>query len=348
MSKSISVTNIPIIALVSILVSLIFVTGCTTTITQNYEHKISMSKDEAVQTIIRDLNLGRSIKDVFVDETGISFTYRKTIVDSQTFIDKPLFSYTSTLLTKYHYEYYPKRLVFVDVVMIKKFSSNLFLLCNNKGEELCGNDCQIWTRGDADKFASALLRLCPNVGPASSNVTLAPLIVKEIDTDDFTNLKAAVHQGDLNDVKSILSKKPQLLNSVNDNGVSLLHVAAVNGYRNIAEFLIDKGAAVNARTLGYIGGDTPLHCAATSHKQGCREVAELLIAKGAEINAKNYHGKTPLHWAAMGGNKDIAELLIAKGADINTKNSYGTTPLESAIYCKQKELADLLRQHGAR
>ena len=74
-------------------------------------------------------------------------------------------------------------------------------------------------------------------------------------------------------------------------------------------------------------GETPLHFAAIG---GQKEIAELLIAKGADVNARDSIGGTPLHKAALRGRKEIAELLIANGADVNAKDILGKTPLDWA------------------
>ena len=64
--------------------------------------------------------------------------------------------------------------------------------------------------------------------------------------------------------------------------------------------------------------------------EGHKEVAELLIEKGVDVNAKDSLSMTPLHMAAMGGHKEIAELFIAKGADVSAKDVDGETPLDFA------------------
>ena len=92
-------------------------------------------------------------------------------------------------------------------------------------------------------------------------------------------------------------------------------------------------------------GWTPLHKAAY---EGYREIVELLIAKGADVNAKNKRGMTPLHLAAEYGRNQVVELLIAKGADVNAEDEDGETPLNRAIKVKQTDLADLLRKHGGK
>ena len=87
-----------------------------------------------------------------------------------------------------------------------------------------------------------------------------------------------------------------------------------------------------------------LHLAA---QEGHKEIAELLIAKGADLNAKTVGEWTPLHSAASKGQKEIVELLIAEGADVN-EMSFGNTPLYWATHYKYSEIADLLRKHGGK
>lgn len=184
MSKSISVTNIPTIALVSILVSLILVTGCTTTITQDYKHKISMSKDEAIKIILKDLSiytlhrvytLHRDcyFKDKWlIDEDGISGTLRcKEYLGCN--VDRLQSDYNRRVWVNYYRQYdCSYNLAFADVGTIERYDSlgkPLFYLYKNKSADW---DISFMSLGkDTDEVASAFLRLCPNVGPVSSNVT---------------------------------------------------------------------------------------------------------------------------------------------------------------------------------
>ena len=57
-------------------------------------------------------------------------------------------------------------------------------------------------------------------------------------------------------------------------------------------------------------GWTPLHKAAY---EGYREIVELLIAKGADVNAKNRYGTTPLDDAIQQKRTETADLLRKHG-----------------------------------
>lgn len=91
------------------------------------------------------------------------------------------------------------------------------------------------------------------------------------------------------------------------------------------------------------GGQTPLHYAAWMDHAG---IVELLLANKAEVNATDGKGRTPLHWAAHEGYKDVAQLLLANKADVDATGEDGWTPLHNASHKGHMEVADLLRQHG--
>lgn len=127
----------------------------------------------------------------------------------------------------------------------------------------------------------------------------------------------------------------------------------------LAQLFLDKGVRVNAKGCGPWSdgnrGATPLHCAASS---AGRRLVEFLIGKGAEVNARDTTGYTPLHYAAAGGNKETAEVLVARGADVHATTGHsGNTPLHLAVQLnnvagpgggkRRVELVRLLLDHGA-
>uniref|UniRef100_A0A1B0FAU7 Uncharacterized protein n=1 Tax=Glossina morsitans morsitans TaxID=37546 RepID=A0A1B0FAU7_GLOMM len=88
-----------------------------------------------------------------------------------------------------------------------------------------------------------------------------------------------------------------------------LHYAARYGYVEIAEYLIDNGAGVDAQDKD---GVTPLHYAAA---KSAKESVKLLIKRKANVNAQDKDGHTPLYFAVAKDNKELAKLLIKYGAD---------------------------------
>ena len=124
-----------------------------------------------------------------------------------------------------------------------------------------------------------------------------------------------VQAGKVRRVRALLGNGANANAAPNEGQVSVLHSAAYDGQKEIAEVLLAKGAKVNARDKN---GDTPLHCAAggavsTIETQGHRDVVELLLNRGAEINAKNDIGWTPLYVATHYGRRATAELLRQHG-----------------------------------
>ncbi|EQC30461.1 TKL protein kinase, variant 1 [Saprolegnia diclina VS20] len=88
-------------------------------------------------------------------------------------------------------------------------------------------------------------------------------------------------------------------------------------------------------------GYTPLNWAAS---EGQLEVVRFLLEKGAAIDVKTMLGRTPLHWAASEGHLEIVRLLLTKGAAIDVKTKKGETPLMLAEKDGHGNIAQLLRE----
>jgi hypothetical protein len=112
----------------------------------------------------------------------------------------------------------------------------------------------------------------------------------------------------------------------------------------------DINATVNAPGIP-ASGAAPLHLAVLAD-QG--EIAEFLIEKGADLNAKanDEHGGSPLHWAAALGRIEMTKRLIDAGAEVNARDNHGFTPLDATNYAPEYEseaknrIADYLREIG--
>ena len=150
----------------------------------------------------------------------------------------------------------------------------------------------------------------------------------------------AAQQGDLAAVQQLTANNPDLLTAPNPIGSTPIHIAAVNGHKDIVEYLLSKGVPVD---LGDRENSTPLMVAAQG---GHKNVVDLLIANGADVKAEDINDMTPLLFAAWGGNKDIFDLFVSKGADINDKSVIGMTTLHYAVYNGHIDIAKYLVQHG--
>lgn len=154
------------------------------------------------------------------------------------------------------------------------------------------------------------------------------------------SIQEVAGQGDVDAVRSMLNRDPNLVFNKDTNGVTPLYSATRNDRLEVVKLLLASKADVNASNAI---GNTPLELAANN---GCQDVAELLLANGADVNAKNEAGDTALHYAAYNGHKNLVELLLAHQAEVNVIDSQGRTPLKLALETDRKGVADLLRQHG--
>jgi cytohesin len=92
-----------------------------------------------------------------------------------------------------------------------------------------------------------------------------------------------------------------------------------------------------------------LHIAA---RVGHADVVEYLLVKGADIDAKcsrsNNEESTPLHLAVRAGHVEVVRHLLAKGANLKLKIKDGLTALDLAKQEKRTEIIKLLQSHGAK
>jgi hypothetical protein len=123
----------------------------------------------------------------------------------------------------------------------------------------------------------------------------------------LSRLFAAVSNGVLSNVKFWVTQQKDIktfINSVDAEGRSALHLAAENNHLDVAQYLIDQAADVNARTFD---GRTPLfHAVAMGHDT----MINLLISASASLSYQDSQGWSALHWAVDQGRSSTVRLLL--------------------------------------
>ncbi|TVU30036.1 hypothetical protein EJB05_21638 [Eragrostis curvula] len=130
------------------------------------------------------------------------------------------------------------------------------------------------------------------------------------------------------------------VNAIHDYGESPL-AYAING-RHIAtvKYLLNHGADPDkADDKGF----TSLHIAS---EEGFCNIVELLLSKGASVDALSNRG-TPLHLAATNGHHQTVKILLNHNADCNKVVNGVYTPLLVAIYAQSLKSVKLLIKAGA-
>jgi ankyrin repeat protein len=141
------------------------------------------------------------------------------------------------------------------------------------------------------------------------------------------------------------------VNAVNEEGNSLLYVAASKNQLGKISFLLNKGANPNFKNER---GATPLNAACDKNALAA---VQLLIDGGADVNTRTNRGSTPLTCAASGKGctlvsaaalnsvydfTNVAEILLDNGADVNIQN-----PLLIAVRVGNLKMVQLLMLKGA-
>jgi ankyrin repeat protein len=110
----------------------------------------------------------------------------------------------------------------------------------------------------------------------------------------------------------------------NEQGETILHLAATAGSVSLTQWALDAGANISSAT---VGGETALHRAAMHSSES---VTRLLLSAKANVRATNVDGESPLHYAASAGSDEVTRLLLDAGADVNATSIKGDTALHRA------------------
>jgi hypothetical protein len=155
---------------------------------------------------------------------------------------------------------------------------------------------------------------------------------------------AAATSGDLDELKyGLQTGTPYPIDMKNPEGKTALMLAAEAGQLEAIKYLLTRKPDL---TQTDPEGNTALLLALTKDKSAA---ALLLIAAGSDVNAHNSSYTYPLHWAAHNGDLDSAKALVEKNADLNVRNKKDElTPAYYAVASDRGAVLEFLISSGAR
>jgi len=160
-----------------------------------------------------------------------------------------------------------------------------------------------------------------------------------------TPLHLAAQAGRKEEVISILSQNPELIDRVDTQNRSVLHYAASGGHADVVEYLLAQRP--NLVNLEALGDWNVLQAAAQA---GSAKVAEQILALKPElIDRADSWGRTSLHLAAQAGFDDLVMVLLAqRPAQLDIADAWGSTALHHASQHGHIQIVKRLLAQGSR
>ena len=178
----------------------------------------------------------------------------------------------------------------------------------------------------------------------------------------------AIQNGEIEKVRNLSKKSPDLVNEKTEEGISVLLLAMYYRKDDIVNVLLshktkfDLFEAAAAGRLDFfikkietekeevnqfsVDGFTPLGLACFFGK---KEMVKYALEKNANPNlsSRNDFKVAPLHSAVAANEIEIVKLLLKNGANVNAQQMNGVTALHSAAHIGSLEIVKLLLKNGA-
>ncbi len=135
---------------------------------------------------------------------------------------------------------------------------------------------------------------------------------------------------------------PLVVSARDTMGNTPLHYSARAGNREGCNFLVTRGADINARNKDE---RTPLMVAI---QYNSLTAVNTLLSLGASVNTRDISGFSPLHLSVQSGNLPITQLLLKmKNIQVDVRDFNGKTPLILSVESNDTRSLELLLASGA-
>ena len=158
-------------------------------------------------------------------------------------------------------------------------------------------------------------------------------------------LHLAAYWGWRNVVTSLVSVYNCAANCKDEHGHIPLHYAASNGHLEVVKYFIVELHCDPMDKNQY--GSTPLHYACSNGHLNIAQYTYLIREEHCNPSCENKYGRTPLHYACTNGHLNIAQYLIREEhCNPSCENKYGWTPLHYACYYDHAHIVQYLLSTG--
>ena len=159
--------------------------------------------------------------------------------------------------------------------------------------------------------------------------------VNFVNEDGYSLLMLAAKEGSPQVTAVLLNAgaKTYLSNAYADNALLL---ATFGGYEAIVDMLLARHASLEANARGW----TPLHYAAYA---GQLSIAKKFLAWGTKVNAVTDNGLSALMLASMKGHMDVVRALLMYKADTQMRDGNNLSAADHALVAGNTYIAALLQ-----
>ena len=142
---------------------------------------------------------------------------------------------------------------------------------------------------------------------------------------------------DLSLAAALIQADPTILDARNSIGETAFHFLVVENEVEIAKWMLDRDAAVNARN--HFGATPLIEAAGLGYLNMCK----LLLKHGADLRMRNDCGDTAIATAAENGKVAVMKFLMKQIGDDEQICSYFSSLTLSLVIREKSRVAELLK-----